>query len=577
MSYANSGGKKSIILPVILLVAGILLAFTKPILALISPVTLDLEIVRPPVIMPSIYKVYANDEALKGKYSLFKMVVTNKSGHAAENVEVSYEIPNHVESTVFQKIPKILAGQTIVVNCYPNLPEKIVEKTTSSKETVNITVKGSNIKAIENSFSIQFKGRNEFMYSFIPNDEIRTAEEAFDNKELLSCLITPEDPIIKYLTQKIQQKVLKGETASVENKETEGVRVMLGIYEATYRSNMVYSGTSGVPEKVGDVSTIVQSIRLPREVVTGKTGLCIELSLLYASVMMCAGMDPIVYLVPGHAYPGFRMNGKYYAIESTGIGGEGMGGRSTGEQAYQQGMKSLDVFIKHAQSGDPGYMILDVRESIKNGAIAMELKDDNFLRQKIDELAQSFDASGVPVNVSTTGAGGNEPPSGGGDGGGGGGNSGGDGGGGNSGGGGNTGLPSGYKMYEGPISFGYPSSWRALPRSPYSMAQCKAVISNSARTTYLEVYNFPGFTNNEQGIIAIQQHVGAKGGYLEYQTSGQSGAFTVFNGTTTVSGSMINWVAAFKRTGNGVAGVAIGAFEGVNAQATAQKILSTVR
>jgi len=34
-----------------------------------------------------------------------------------------------------------------------------------------------------------------------------------------------------------------------------------------------------------------------------------------------------IYLIPGHGLPGFKMNGKYYAIESTGIGGEGMGGR----------------------------------------------------------------------------------------------------------------------------------------------------------------------------------------------------------------------------------------------------------
>ncbi len=569
MSISSTGsGKRSNLLPIILIVAGLLLAFTKPIYSIISPAKLDIQIIQAPVIMPSIYKVYANGEALQGKYSLFKMMITNNSSHPAENVEVSYEISNYVQPITFQKIPKILPGQTVVVNCYPNLPDKIVEKTTSSKENVNITVKGSNIKTIENNFAVQCKGRNEFMYSFLAADEIRTAADAFDNKELLSCLITPEDPIIKYLTQKIQEKILKGETASVENKETEGVRVMLGIYEATLRSHMVYSGTSGVPEKVGDVSTIVQSIRLPREVVTGKTGLCIELSLLYASVMMCAGMDPLVYLVPGHAYPGFKMNGRYYAIESTAIGGEGMGGRSSGEDAYKSGMKSLDEFIKHAQTGDPGYMILDVRESIKEGALAMELKDDNFLRQKIDEIAQSFDGNAVPQNVNTnvavtTDGGGNNP-----------GNDGGGGGGGNTGGGG---MPSGYKSFQGPVSFGYPASWKRMARSEYTMPQCSHVFTNAAQNVDVEVYNFPGYSTGQQAIMAIQQHVNGNGMYLQYQAAGQSGGFAMFNGTTSGSGFSLNWVAAFKNTGNGVAGIAIGAYAGVNAEATAQKILGTLR
>jgi hypothetical protein len=573
MSISSTGsGKKSNLLPIILIVAGLLLAFTKPIYSIISPAKLDIQIIQAPIIMPSIYKVYANGEALQGKYSLFKMMITNNSSHPAENVEVSYEISNYVQPITFQKITKILPGQTVVVNCYPNLPDKIVEKTTSSKENVNITVKGSNIKTIENSFAVQCKGRNEFMYSFLAADEIRTAADAFDNKELLSCLVTPEDPIIKYLTQKIQEKILKGETASVENKETEGVRVMLGVYEATLRSHMVYSGTSGVPEKVGDVSTIVQSIRLPREVVTGKTGLCIELSLLYASVMMCAGMDPLVYLVPGHAYPGFKMNGRYYAIESTAIGGEGMGGRSSGEDAYKSGMKSLDEFIKHAQTGDPGYMILDVRESIKEGALAMELKDDNFLRQKIDEIAQSFDGNAVPQNINTnvavtTDGGGNNPGN---DGGGGGGNTGG----GNTGGGG---MPSGYKSFQGPVSFGYPASWKRMPRSEYTMPQCTHVFANAAQNVDVEVYNFPGYSTGQQGMMAIQQHVNGNGMYLQYQPAGQSGGFAIFNGTTSGSGFTLNWVAAFKNTGNGVAGIAIGAYAGVNAEATAQKILGTLR
>jgi len=492
------------------------------------------------------------------------MVMTNNSNTVAEDVEVSFQMPNYVDTKVIQKINKIVPGQTVVVNCFPNFNEKIVDKTTSSKETVNITIKGSNIKTIEETFNISCKGRNEFMYSFIPAEEIRTAEENFDNMALLSCLVTPEDPIIKYLTQKIQEKLLKGETASVENKETEGVRVMMGVYEATLRSHMVYSGTSGVPEKFGDVSTITQSIRLPREVITGKTGLCIELSLLYASVMMCAGMDPVVYLIPGHAYPGFRMNGKYYAIESTAIGGEGMGGRSSSEEALQSGMKSLEKFFEAARNGDSRYMILDVREAIKNGAIAMELKDDNFLRQKIDEIARTFDAGAITNDVNL----GNETTIDNNDGG-------------NNDGGNdqitNTDLPSGYKAFQGVVSFGYPAGWRMVPRQSNWMAQCTHGISNSSGNTFIEVYNFPGYSNAQQALAAVQQYVSNAGATMQYSNAGQMGNFTLYSGTTSMANGGLNWVAAFKTTNNGVAGIAIGATFGVNAEATAQKILSTLK
>ena len=572
---------KQNLVPWLLIIGGALLSFTKPIAGMILPAELETKIQPAPVIMPAVYKVYANEDALEGKYSLFKMSLKNTSSHAAENVEVSYEIPGIAEQKVFQKIPKILPGQTVVVNCYPNLPQSIVDRTTSSKEEVNIVVKGKNIKDIENSFPITLKGRNEFVYTFIPADEIRTAAETFDNKPLLACFITPEDPIIKYLTQKIQEKLLKGEAASVENKEAEGVRVMLGIYEATLRSHCVYSGTSGVPEKIGDASTITQSIRLPREVITGRTGLCIELSLLHASVMMGAGMDPVVYLVPGHAYPGFRMNGKYYAIESTGIGGEGMGGRASGEEAFKAGMKNLETFMQHAQMGDPAYMLLDVREAIKNGAVAMELKDDNFLRQKIDEFAQSFDGNAIATNIApNTGVG----ADGGGGNNGGGGNGGGNGGGGNGGGGGNTSntnVPSGYKAYNGVLNVAYPGSWRKLPRTQFTAPQNVVTFANSANTVDVELYNFPGYNSASQAMSALAQPIRRNGSQygidIQYQQAGQSGGYSIFKGMTGNESIVINWVGAFKSTGNGIAGITIGAQQGVNAEATATKILNTLQ
>lgn len=572
--------KKKNVLPLLLVLAGLLMSFHRPILALISPAKLDLQIQHAPIIMPAVYKVYANDNAMEGKYSLFKMLVTNNSSNAARNVEVSFEIPNYIEWKLVTKFPVILPGQSVVVNCYPSFNEKIVEKTTSSKEQVNIKVTGANIDETEQNFKIDIKGRNEFMYTFIPTDEIRTPGEYFDNAGLLTCLVTPEDPIIKYYTQKIQEKVLKGEAASVENKDAEGVRFLTGIYYATLVSHMVYSGTSGVPAKVEDISSGVQSIRLPREVVTGKTGLCIELSILYASILMNAGLDPIIYLIPGHAYPGFKMNGNYYAIEATGIGGEGMAnernptGRMTTAQAYQAGMKEIDEFIKGAQSGDDRYKIIDVRESIGKGAIAMELKDDQYLRQKIDEIAQSFEAGNQNVNVpaqqtntpNQDNNNDNNKDNGGND----------DNGNNNEG----SSTPSGYKLYQGATTFAYPGSWGFLPRNAQSMPQLKQIVANSNNTAYVEIYQFPGYNNAEQAIEAIQQYVSNFGASLQYKNAGQTNSgFTIYNGQTSFNGGGISWMAAFKKSGNGVAGIAAGAnvTTGTKYQSTIIKILNSIR
>lgn len=554
-------------LPLILAGVGLLMAFNKPIMGLISPASLEIEISKPPVIMPCIYKVYANNDALLGKYSLFKVVIKNTSSVAAKNVEVNYSVTNYIDNALAEKIPLIQPGQTVVVNCYPNFPEKIAEKTTESKETVKIIIKGSNIKTKEESFALPMKGRNDFMYSFMPADEIRTGGDYFENMPLISCLVTPNDPVIKYLNQQIQQKVLRGDLTNT-NSEAEGIRFLKGIYNTTLLSDMVYGGTSGVPEKISDVNSIVQNIRLPREVITGRAGLCIELSLLYASVMAAAGMDAVVYLVPGHAYPGFRMNNNFYAIESTAIGGEGIGGRQSDEAAFQAGMKKLKEDWQYF-GVDGRYQAVFINDAVKEGAVPMELKDDAELKKKIDEFFNKAGAANIQVSATNTTGAVNTENSGGGN----------AGGGNDGGGGGSANVPSGYNLFQGIVTFAYPASWKMVSRQGY-MPQCKYVISNSAKTANVQVYSFPGFNQPSQALDAINQSLAQYGWGLKYQATGQANGYTIFNGQTGNSGgAVLNWVAAFKATGSGVVGIATGANvnTGTTHQQTILKILNSIQ
>lgn len=525
---SNRNRKGLRILSLFLIMAGLLLSFRQPLVNLISPTQLSIQIEHQPAIMPAVYKVYANENALNGKYSLFKMLVTNNSKVAAHNVDVSFQIPHYIDWTPVANISTILPGESVVVNCYPEFTDKIIDKTTSSNEKVDIKIKGSNFSEVDEDFGIEMKGRNEFLYTCMPADEIRTNADVFDNADLLSCLVTPQDPVIKYYTQKIQEKILQGEDASVTQKETEGVRFLKGIYTATLLSHMVYSGTAGVPERYNDVSSMVQSIRLPREVVTGKTGLCIELSLLYASIMAEAGMDPIIFLSPGHAFPGFKMNGNYYAIEATGIGGEGLGDRMTTDQALETGMKELQEFYQNAIAGDDRYRILDVREAIRNGAEAMELKDDSYLRQKIDDIAQAF-TPGNPDAYTENG---------------------------------NTGTENSYTSYQGEVSFAYPGDWVSVPKRAEAMPQVKYIFSDKSNMAAVVVYQFDGYSDPGQAMQAIQQYTEQDSGTMQYTAAGQTtNGFLLYNGQTAYKDSNpFNWTIALKANNDGVSGIAVAAY-----------------
>ncbi len=384
---------KKLLFPLLLGIVGLGLVATSFLTKTNSNGGLDVEIEKASFIMPAAHKVYANPEVLDGKYYLFKAKITNNTGVKLEDVEVRYRIPDYVEWTDLETVGEMFDGQTAAVVCYPKFSDNITEKTTESMEKVEIEITWDDMKeddAIEEEFAFKLTNRNDYVYTGIPADEISSWGDVYDNDALFACFVTPNDPVIKYYTQVVQEKVLKGDQASVSQDPKDGVRFLMGIYEATRMSHMVYSGTKGIPQSLDDVQAMTQHVRLPREVVTGNTGLCIELSALYASMLSAAGINPIIFMVPGHAYPGFRMNGQYFAIEATGIGGEGLGQIISAEDAFKAGQKQLEEFIKKAQMGDPRYSIVDVHTLNQQGVTSMSLPDNEFLRKKVDEIAQNF-------------------------------------------------------------------------------------------------------------------------------------------------------------------------------------------
>ena len=354
---------------------------------------IGLEIDKARVIMPAAHHVYSEPDVLEGKYYLFKSKVTNNSKQKLEDVTVSYRIPGFIEWTSIKTIGEMFPGQSAAVVCYPKFPESVTERTTASTEKAQIKIEWDGMNeddTIEEEFGFKLASRKEFMFTSLPLDEVTNWYDLYDNVGLLSCFVTPNDPIVQYYTQNIQQKILKGEDASVQRDPKEGVRFIKGIFEATKASNMVYSGTKMIPSDLKDITMASQENRLPREVITGNTGLCLELSLMYASVMMNAGLEPVIYLVPGHAYPGFKLRGEYHAIEATDIGGEGLNYTYNSDQAYERGMKSLQECFQQIQQGNPKYQIIDIAALHQAGVKPMSLKDDAFLRKKVDDIAASW-------------------------------------------------------------------------------------------------------------------------------------------------------------------------------------------
>jgi hypothetical protein len=330
------------------------------------------------------------------------------------------------------------------------------------------------------------------------------------------------------------------------------------LYDATRASSMVYSGTEGVPQKMGDINSTVQSARLPREVITGNTGLCIELSLMYASVIKAAGLHPIIFLIPGHAFPGVLINNYYFAIEATGVGGKGLGSIMSKEDAFNTGAQELQKFMQGIQQGDTRNIIIDVNDLETKGVVPMELGDDDFLRKKVDDIAATFSRGGGSSSSSSNNNNNNRET---------------------------TRRPSARRSssgsnsnvagYSGVISFNYPAAW---VRRDYPSQQVSTLVTNivADQGSGISVWNASA-SNPDQALYIMRNQLATVGLYITYQKTGVNNGWTLYRGSTNHGGVINQWEGAFRSGGNGIVGITLGSPNFASYQAIFNNILSTVR
>jgi hypothetical protein len=134
----------------------------------------------------------------------------------------------------------------------------------------------------------------------------------FANAQFVSRWVTPHDPAVLKLISTARSRVPNGRmpgyngsrTISPKNMSAQ-VRVQArAVFEALRRSGVSYvSSIYTFGEFVGEA----QRIRLPRETLTISTANCIDMSVAFASAMENLGMNPVIVIVPGHAFAGVRL------------------------------------------------------------------------------------------------------------------------------------------------------------------------------------------------------------------------------------------------------------------------------
>ncbi|MDE6741394.1 MAG: DUF4011 domain-containing protein, partial [Muribaculaceae bacterium] len=121
--------------------------------------------------------------------------------------------------------------------------------------------------------------------------------------QTIASFITPNHPAINQIVVKAAT-VLKRLTGSSSFREyqtgvTDDVRQQVAaVFAAIHESGIIYRGMPASYETVG------QRILMPDQVIASKTGNCIELTLLIASVLEAIGINTLIVIQKDHAYLG---------------------------------------------------------------------------------------------------------------------------------------------------------------------------------------------------------------------------------------------------------------------------------
>lgn len=332
--------------------------------------TLKVDLETKPTVMTVAYKAYGNAEAADGKYWLGKLVMKNTGESPLSDLNVSYRVPEYIDWTTPDTAAEVLPGQSAVLPIYPRFPKSVTEirtRTPSQLEVkIEYTADGKKHSSVEKR-PFEFRGITEIEYTSIASDEMLSWYDMWDNKEVLAAYMTDEDEVVKAYFGKISE-TMGGTPYVSSNKDL--VKLTRAIYDFEVNTGLVYMGAKGVPETLGDSRTVVQSIKLPRDVIRGNSGTCIELTLLMSSLLKQCGVNSFMVLVPGHAFPVIASpSGQLVPFECTGVGGTNLGGVDSFEKALAKGAATW----KKCQEGKLPFVLINYSAEQAKGMRPPEL------------------------------------------------------------------------------------------------------------------------------------------------------------------------------------------------------------
>jgi len=170
----------------------------------------------------------------------------------------------------------------------------------------------------EHSITVDMMSKRDLVVAIVDPD----GELVGDFREYVVAWVTPASSSIEKMLRQATEYMPSEAIYGYQGGE-QGVlpqlaavyRVINDVYRIRYVSTPVSLARTD--------QTFVQRVRLPAETISQKAGNCIETAALYAAAIEAMDMNPLIVLVPGHAFVACETNdgsNQYIFIETTVLG-----------------------------------------------------------------------------------------------------------------------------------------------------------------------------------------------------------------------------------------------------------------
>lgn len=279
------------------------------------------------------------------------------------------KVKNGKQTTIRVRITSYVEGYTakavstlevekekeVVVNQLPTLfPREIRPVTELTRATLNVLVED-----LDNNNKVETNTTEPIWLLSVNSAPIEVRDPTTGNitdlSRYLGAFVTPNAPVVMKYLRTAAKHHPEGRLYGYQQDVLPQAKAIFDALKEESQITYINSIVTFNPEE----SAKTQRVRLPRESLEDKSANCIDGTLLFASLLEAASLNPAIVLIPGHAFVGWQTQSDaddWSYLETTMIG------TNTFEQAMDIGIRKAKSFRAVAVKNPSAFRRWSLRE-----------------------------------------------------------------------------------------------------------------------------------------------------------------------------------------------------------------------